>query len=302
MLVVIGLLIVLFSVFGGFSLSGGHLLALFQPYELLMIGGAGLGTFIIANNSKVIRAAGVGIKNVLIGRTYNRQFNVQLLSLMFELTTKIRKEGVLAIENDVENFKESPLFTKYPLVQREPQVMEFLCDHLRLIITGRVEAMHLENLIDADIETFEVENELPIMAINRVADSLPAFGIVAAVMGVVHTMESIGVPPEVLGKLIARAMVGTFLGVLLGYGFIAPLASSLESRRASLIKVLQAIKVILLATVHNFAPTIGVEMARKLLYSTVRPNSQELEAIIKELKTAKVDDAAPEAKAETANE
>ncbi len=291
MLVIVGLLIVMLSVFGGFSLSGGHLFALFQPIELMMIAGAGLGSFIIANNGKIIKAALVGIKNVLIGRSYDRKFNVQLLSLMFELTTKIRKEGVLSIEGDVDNYKDSPLFSRYPLVQREPQVMEFLCDHLRLIVTGRVQPMHLENLIDADIETFEQENELPIMAINRVADSLPAFGIVAAVMGVVHTMESIGVPPEILGKLIARAMVGTFLGVLLGYGFIAPLASSLESRRQCLIKVLQAIKVMLVATVHDFAPTIGVEMARKLLYSTTRPNSKELEEIIKDLKTAKTDDA-----------
>lgn len=290
MLVIFGFLIITLSVFGGFVLSGGHLFALFQPYELMMIGGAAAGTFVISNNSKIIRATFSDILLTFKSYPFTKAFHIQLLSLFFELTNKIRKDGALSIESDVENYKESPLFGKYKLIQNDKKIMEFLCDNLRLIITGRVDISHLEIIMDIDIETYEVEAELPINAINKVADSMPAFGIVAAVMGIVHTMESIGIPPEQLGGLIARALVGTFLGVLLGYGFIAPIAYSLENRRLATIKVLQSIKIVLLASANNFAPTITVEMARKVLFSNIRPNSKELEEILKDIKSNKVED------------
>jgi chemotaxis protein MotA len=287
MLVVIGLLIIIFSVFGGFAAGGGHLYALFQPTEFVIIGGAALGSFIISNNMKVIKASFKGALSTLRAYPYSNKYNVELLSLFFELSNKIRKDGPLSIESDVENYTESPLFNKYPLIIKDKKVMEFLTDNLRLIITGRVDVTHLELVMDIDIETYENEFELPITAINKVADSMPAFGIVAAVMGVVHTMESIGVPPEELGALVAKALVGTFLGVLIGYGFIGPFASSLDHRRLGAIKILHSIKVALLASAHNFAPTIGVEMARKVLYSDARPNSKELEDILKEIKANK---------------
>ena len=225
--------------------------------------------------------------STLKGFPYNRRFNVELLSLFFELTNKIRKDGALSIESDVENYQESPLFSKYKLVYKDKKIMEFLCDNLRIIITGRVDVLHLEVMISTDIETYENQAELPIAAINKVADSMPAFGIVAAVMGVVHTMESIGVPPQELGALVARALVGTFLGVLVGYGFVAPIGAALEIRRQTTIKILQSIEVVLLASANNFAPTIAVEMARKVLYSDTRPNSKELEDILKEIKSNK---------------
>jgi chemotaxis protein MotA len=285
MLVFIGLMIVILSVFGGFHLSGGHLLALFQPYELMMIGGAALGSFVVSNDMRSIKMTLRAIKSILKGSKYKREFNVQLLSVFFELLTKIRKDGVLAIEGDIQNPKESPLFSNYPLVQADPKVMEFIVDHMQLIITGRVDAHHLDEMIDIDIETYEHEIEIPISAISKVADSLPAFGIVAAVMGVVHTMESMNQPPAVLGGLVAAALVGTFLGVLLGYGFIAPLAVAVEMRRNATIKILQATKVLLMSAATNAAPSIGVELARKVLYSDVRPNSAELEEILKEIKS-----------------
>lgn len=285
MLVVIGFLIVLFSVFGGFAIAGGHIFALFQPVELMMIGGAAVGSFLVSNNTKVIKAVGKGIFATLKGSPYTRKYNVQLLTMYFEITTKIKKDGALSLETDVENYRDSALFQKYPLIYKDAKLMEFLCDHLRLIITGRVNHMQLEEILDTDIETFEEESELPIAAINKVADSLPAFGIVAAVMGVVHTMESIGVAPAVLGGLIAKALVGTFLGVLIGYGFIAPLASAVDSQRQALLKVLLSTKVVLLASVIEMAPAIGVELARKVLYSAYRPDSKELEEILKEAKT-----------------
>lgn len=285
MLVFIGYLVIILSVFGGFALSGGHLLALFQPIELLMIAGSAIGSFVIGNNLKIIKSTFKAAFSVIKSSKYNKKYYVQLLSLCYEITNKIRKDGTLAIESDIENYHESPLFSNYPMIQSDARIMEFICDNLRLIITGRVNVMQLEVIMDTDIETYEIEAELPISAISKVADSLPAFGIVAAVMGVVHTMESIGVPPAVLGGLIARALVGTFLGVLIGYGFIAPIATSLENQRHSTIKVLQSIKVVLLASSSNFAPSIAVELARKVLYADERPNSRELEEILQEIKS-----------------
>lgn len=287
MLVVIGYLIIIISVFGGFAFGGGHLYALFQPVEFIIIGGAALGSFIIGNNAHVIKSSFSEAFSTLKGYPFSSKFNIELLSMFFELTNKIRKDGALAIESDVENYQESALFNKYTLLLKQPKIMEFLCDNLRLIITGRVDIHNLETIMDIDIETYESESELTINAINKVADSMPAFGIVAAVMGVVHTMESIGIPPEELGGLIAKALVGTFLGVLIGYGFTAPIAGSLDGRRLATTKILHSIKIVLLASTNNFAPTIAVEMARKVLYSNARPNSKQLEDILKEIKANK---------------
>lgn len=285
MFVIIGYLIVIFSVFGGFALSGGHLLALFQPYELMMIGGAALGAFVISNDWRNIKNTLKAVGSIMRGTKYKREFNVQLLSLFYELLTKIRKEGMLAVENDIQNYKESPLFSKYPLVIKDKKIMEFIIDHMQLIITGRVDLHHLDEIIEGDIETYEHEAELPIAAINKIADSMPAFGIVAAVMGVVHTMESMDQPPAVLGGLVARALVGTFLGVLLGYGFIAPIGVALENKRSATIKILQTLKILLIAAASNTTPSIGVELARKVLHSDIRPNSSELEEILKDIKS-----------------
>ena len=286
MLVIIGLLIVIFSVFGGFAMSGGHLLALFQPFELMMIAGAAIGSFIVGNDGRVIKATMKSLGQIIKSPKYQKKFNIQLLSLFFELLTKIRRDGILSIESDIQNFKESPLFSKYKLVQSDKKIMEFICDHMQIITTGRVDPHHLDEVIDIDIETYEHETEISISAVNKVADSLPAFGIVAAVMGVVHTMESMNQPPAILGGLVAKALVGTFLGVLLGYGFIAPMGASMDLRRNSTVKVLQSIKVLLLAAATNTAPSIGVELARKVLYSDTRPNCVELENIIKEIKSS----------------
>ncbi|WP_133128870.1 flagellar motor stator protein MotA [Legionella nagasakiensis] len=287
MLVIVGYLIILFSVFGGFAMAGGHLYALLQPIELLMIGGAALGAFVAANNAKTIKTTFKAVFSTITSFHYSKTFYVQLLSLLYELVNKIKRDGVLSIEADIENYRESAIFSIYPLIQKEDQIMEFLCDYLRLIITGRVDVHQLENLMEQDIETFECEKEQPIHAINKVSDALPAFGIVAAVMGVVHTMGSVGIPPEELGERIAQAMVGTFLGVLLSYGFTAPLAALLEHKMKATLKILNAIEVVLLATVNQFAPTIAVEFGRKVIYSTDRPNGKELEDIIKDIKIKK---------------
>lgn len=289
MLVIGGYLVILLSVFGGFALAGGHLYALLQPIELLMIGGAALGAFLIGNSIKIIKETIKASFSTLKGIGYSRKFYVELLSLLFEIVSKIKKDGVLSIEADIEAPKESAIFSSYPLILKDALVMEFLNDYLLLIITGRVDIHQLENLMDQDIETYECETEQPIHAINKAADSLPAFGIVAAVMGVVHTMESMGtLPPEALGGLIAKALVGTFLGVLLGYGFVAPLAVLLEHKMNASVKILNAIKIVLLASMSNFSPGIAVEFGRKIIYSNERPHGKELEVILKDIKQSKV--------------
>tara|TARA_Y100000588_G_C14149980_1_gene880135 strand:- start:172 stop:1050 length:879 start_codon:yes stop_codon:yes gene_type:complete len=284
MLILIGYLITIGSVFGGFVLAGGHLFALFQPLEFLMIGGAALGAFLVGNNASVIKNTLRMTYTTIISFGYNRKYYRELLSLMYELTEKIKKDGPLSIEEDIESVDNSQIFLRYPLLKKDTEIVAFLRDYLRIIITGRVSPHQLEQLMDEDIETFMNEKEQPIHAINRVADALPAFGIVAAVMGIIHTMESMGGPPEQLGALIAKALVGTFLGVLIGYGFVAPIAMLLESKVNASVKALTAIKTILLASVNNLSPTIAVEFGRKTIHSIERPDGEELESILKDIK------------------
>lgn len=281
MLVVIGYLVVLGSIFGGFALAGGHLAALFQPLELLMIGGGALGAFIVGNGGKVLKATFKALPTVLKGSKYTKALYMELMALLFEILTKVRKEGLMAIERDVENPHESPLFAKYPAIAKDHHLVEFITDYLRLMVSGNLNPMEIENLMDNEIDTHHHEAEIPAHAIQKVADGLPAFGIVAAVMGVVHTMESVGLPPSELGMLIAHALVGTFLGILLAYGFVGPLVGKLEHSASEATKMLQCVKVTLLASLNGYAPALAVEFGRKVLYSTERPGFLELETHVK---------------------
>jgi chemotaxis protein MotA len=284
MLVIIGYVIVVASVFGGFALAGGHLAAMLQPLELLMIGGAALGAFVVGSSAKSVKSTLTALPSCLKGSKYNKALYMELMSLLFEILGKVRKEGLMSIERDIENPAESPLFSKYPTVGRHHHLIEFMTDYLRLMVSGSMNAFEIENLMDHEIETHHHEELAPSHAVQKIADGLPAFGIVAAVMGVVHTMESVGMPPAELGKLIAHALVGTFLGILLSYGIVAPLAGLLEERANESSKVLQCIKVTLLASINGYAPAIAVEFGRKVLYSSERPGFAELEAHVKQPK------------------
>jgi chemotaxis protein MotA len=283
-LVIVGYLVILGAVFGGFALAGGHLGSLVQPVELLMIGGAGLGAFLVANPIKVIKATLKALPSVMGGSRYSKALYVETLSLLYDILAKIRKEGLMSVESDVDAPDQSPLFAKYPKVIADHHVLEFLTDYLRLMVGGSLNAFEIENLMDNEIETHHVEGEIPINAVAKAADALPAFGIVAAVMGVVHTMESVGIPPAELGKLIGAALVGTFLGILLSYGFVGPLSVLLEHKLAESTKMFQCIKVTLLASLNGYAPQVAVEFGRKVLYSTERPTFAELEEEVKQRK------------------
>ena len=292
MLVIVGYIVVLLSVFGGYALAGGHLSALFQPVELLMIGGAAMGAFFVGNNSKAIKATLKAVPKTLKGSAYTKEMYMDLMALLYDVLAKVRKEGLMTIETDVEEPEKSPLFKKYPRVLRDKRVLEFLTDYLRLMVGGNLNTFEIENLMDNEIETHHHEGEVPVNVIQRIGDGMPAFGIVAAVMGVVHTMGSVGLPPAELGLLIAHALVGTFLGILLSYGFVGPLASVLEQKLAEATKMLECIKVTLLASLNGYAPALAVEFGRKVLYSTERPSFVELENHVKRKPAAKAPQAA----------
>jgi chemotaxis protein MotA len=284
MLVIIGYIVVLGAVFGGFALGGGHVAALYQPVELLMIGGSAIGAFFVGNSGKAIRATLKVLPSVLKGSQYTKAVYMELMTLLYEILAKVRKEGLMSIESDVDEPKKSPLFAKYPKILADHHAVEFMTDYLRLMVGGNLNAMEIESLMDGEIETHHQEGEMPVQIISRVGDAMPAFGIVAAVMGVVHTMGSVGIPPAELGKLIAAALVGTFLGILLSYGFVSPLAGRIEQRLHESSKLFQCIKVTLLASLNGYSPALAVEFGRKVLYSTERPSFFELEKRVKQSK------------------
>jgi chemotaxis protein MotA len=284
-LVIVGYVVVVVCVFGGFALAGGHLAALFQPLELLMIGGGAGGAFLVGNNAKAIKATMKALPTVFKGSKYTKASYMDMLALLFELLTKIRKEGLMSVESDVDSPENSPLFSKYPTIMADHHIVEFLTDYLRLMVSGSMNAFEIENLMDNEIETHHHEGELPVHVVAKLGDGLPAFGIVAAVMGVVHTMESVSLPPAELGILIAHALVGTFLGILLAYGFVGPLSGLLEQKLHESTKMFQTVKVTLLASINGYAPAIAVEFGRKVLFSTERPSFSELEEHVKGAKS-----------------
>jgi len=282
MLVIVGYVVVALSVFGGFALAGGHLHSLWQPVEVLMIAGAGFGAFMVGNSGPALKATLKALPKVFKGAKYTKNNYMELMALLYELLGKVRKEGLMSIEGDVESPEESPLFAKYPTVLHDHHVIEFITDYLRIMVSGNLNAMELENLMDIEIETHHHEEMVPSHVVSKLGDALPAFGIVAAVMGVVHTMGSVGIPPAELGILIGAALVGTFLGILLAYGFIGPLGNLLEQKADESTKMFQTIKVTLLANLNGYAPAMAVEFGRKVLLSTERPSFLELEAFVKQ--------------------
>jgi chemotaxis protein MotA len=284
MIVFFGYLVVLGAVFGGSALAGGSLGAMLQPLELLIIGGAAIGAFLVGNNTKVIGATLNALPKAFKGSKYSKMLYMEVLGLLYEILSKTRKDGLMSIEADIEEPNKSPIFKKYPSILSDHHVTDFIVDYLRMMVGGSLNPMELENLMDVEIETHHHEAEIPAQAINKIGDALPAFGIVAAVMGVVHTMESLQLPPRDLGILIAHALVGTFLGILLAYGFVGPLGPRLSQSASESTKMLECIKVTLLASLNGYNPQVAVEFGRKTLYSTERPTFRELEDGVKKKK------------------
>ncbi|MFD1803267.1 flagellar motor stator protein MotA [Mixta tenebrionis] len=285
MLVILGYILVVASVLGGYMMVGGHLGALYQPSELLIIGGAGIGAFVVGNNGKSIKATLKAFPLLLRGSKYNKAVYMDLMALLYRLMAKSRQQGMMSLERDIENPKESEIFANYPRILADSKLVDFITDYMRLMISGNMNAFEIEALMDEEIETYEHECDVPAQSLAAVGDSLPAFGIVAAVMGVVHALASADRPAAELGALIAHAMVGTFLGILLAYGFVSPLASVLRQKCAETTKMMQCIKVTLLSSLNGYAPQIAVEFGRKTLYSSERPSFTELEEHVRNAKS-----------------
>lgn len=240
-------------------MAGGHMAALFQPIELLMIGGAAAGAFVVGNTPKKIKATLGALPKLFKPSVYNKAYFLDLFSLLFEILSKSRKEGLMSIENDVERPDESPIFQKYPSILNDHHLVEFLTDYLRLMVNGNLNAFEIESLMESEIDTHHQEAHAPVDILAKMGDAMPAFGIVAAVMGVVHTMESLHLPPPELGILIAHALVGTFLGILLSYGFVGPLSMLVAHRNDEVSKSFECVKSTLLASMNGYAPQVAID-------------------------------------------
>jgi len=283
MFVLIGWGVILVCVFGVYIFHGGNIMVILKalPFELITIGGATVGAFLANNQMKVVKATMKGLGACFKGSKYTKARYMELLALLYDILQKARKEGLMAIEKDVEEPHESALFKKYPAVGSDHHVVEFVTDYLRMMVSGNLNAHEIESLMDSEIETHHNEEHAAVAALQRVAGGLPAFGIVAAVLGVVNTMGSVGQPPAVLGGMIGSALVGTFLGILLAYAFAEPLAGVLEQKVEEAGKELQCIKTTLLASMQGYNPSTAIEFGRKVLFSTERPSFIELEAHVK---------------------
>lgn len=280
MFVIIGWVLVTACVLGGYVALGGKLKVLYQPFELVIIGGSGVGAFITANPMPVLKKCGAGVGAALKGPKNKKDDYLELLSMMYVLFKLAKSKGNLALETHVENPHDSELFSQFPKFHANHHAVEFLCDYLRMLTIGADDPIQLENLMDAELETHHAEDHQISAAVQTLADSFPALGIVAAVLGIIKTMGSITEPPEVLGKLIGGALVGTFLGILLAYGFFAPLASAIGAAQGANSKYMECIKAGVLAHVNGSAPQVSIEFARKALLSETRPSFAEVEEAV----------------------
>ena len=283
MIVIVGYVVAMGCIFGVYIFHGGNIGVILTalPFELVTIFGGALGAFAVNNQPKVLKATIKLLPQALKTSKYTKARYLELMALLYDILQKARKEGLMAIEKDVETPDESEIFKKYPTVGSDHHVVEFMTDYLRMMVSGNLNAHEIEALMDSEIDTHHQEAHAPIAAIARLAGALPAFGIVAAVLGVVNTMGSVGQPPAVLGGMIGSALVGTFLGILLAYAFVEPLAGLLEQKVDEGSKELQCIKTTLLASMQGYAPQVAVEFGRKVLYSGDRPTFSELESHVK---------------------
>lgn len=281
----VGILIVFICVFSGYVLAGGKMAPILEalPFELLTIGGAAIGAFIISNTTHVIKDTLKNFNCLIKPEAHNKESYLELLSVLFMIFKLARTKGWLALESHIEAPEDSDLFKQFPAFSADHHALVFLCDYLRIISLGNENSHEIEALMDEEIETLEHEAMHPSHAMQTMADGIPALGIVAAVLGVIKTMGSISEPPEVLGKMIGGALVGTFLGVFMAYGFVGPLASALGAKGESKIMYYKAMKVAVIAFLNGAAPQVAVEFSRKFLPHHLQPSFLELEDKLNEL-------------------
>ena len=284
MIIVIGALVVFGCVFGGFAMGGGHLGALLHPNELLIIGGGALGAMVIMSPRKVLMDLVKALLHAFKGAPYSRAAYDELLKVLFELFMLGRRNGMIALEEHVMDPSTSTIIKKYPLFSGNPDAVEFLAGSLRPIIDGKIKPDQLRLLLDAEINKLEEEHHAPVNVLSKAADAMPGFGIVAAVLGIVITMASITGPIEQIGEKVAAALVGTFLGIFLAYGFMSPLATNLEFIGAAQLDYTRCIAACVIGFANGMAPVTAVELGRRGLNSDLRPSSEEMEQMLKSLK------------------
>lgn len=294
MFAIVGMLVVLAAVIGGFLMEHGPIRVLIQPAELLIIGGAAIGTLLVANPLHTLKGIVGGLLSVLKGSKFNKQRYLDALKMLFDLFTKSRKEGVVAVEKDIENPKESQFFAQYPAFQKDAETLSFVCDTMRMVIMGGVEPFDVDQMMESDMDVHHHERQLPIGALSTVADSLPGLGIVAAVLGVVLTMSALGGPPEEIGKKVAAALVGTFLGILLCYGFVGPLAANMSKLADEEREYWHVLRTAMIAFMKGVTPLLATEMGRRAIPGHVRPTFQAFEDACKNRAPQAAPDAAPQ--------
>jgi len=277
----IGLIVGIASILGGYVLASGQLLAIWQPFEIMIIIGGALGGFIIANPVSVMKHTMSSLMDIIKNSTYTKQDYLELFELLYAIGSKIRKNGLMSIEEDVDNPANSELFKNYPKVLNNADIITFITDNLRTIATTTMPPHELEDLIDNELHAFEEQFEEPVHAVSSVADALPGFGIVAAVLGIVITMQFLGGDNDILGKKIAAALVGTFMGVAFAYAIFAPISSSLNFIVRSKMSYMTCIKVFIVSLSSGAVPQLSIEYARRSIAQDVRPSFFELESFIK---------------------
>ena len=284
MIIIIGAIIVFGSVFGGYAWGGGHMVVLLHFNELLIIGGAALGALVIMSPRKVLVDMGKGLITCLKGAPHDRDAYEELLKVLYELFLLGRRNGMIALEEHVMEPQNSSIFKKYPVFVGNKEAVEFLCGSLRPIIDGKIKPDQLRLLLDVEIDRMEDEHHAPVNVLTRAADAMPGFGIVAAVLGIVITMASISGPIEQIGERVAAALVGTFLGIFLAYGFLNPLAVNLEFIGSAELDFTRCIAACVVGFANGMAPITAVELGRRGLSSELRPSADELEQMLKALK------------------
>lgn len=282
MFVIIGIVVVFGSIALGYGLHGGDFPILFQYTEFIIIGGAAIGTLLIANPMSVTKAIFTGILGTFKGSKSSKEMYLELLKLLYELFQLAKREGLIALEPHIENPEGSSIFSRFPTFQSNHHAVDFLCDTLKVLLNGGIPAHDLEELMDLDLETIHhAESQAP-AALNTVGDALPGLGIVAAVLGVVITMGKIDQPPEVIGHSVAAALVGTFLGILLSYGLVAPLAKNMEHSIAGEGHYMNSIKASLLSFAKGAPAVVAVEYGRRAIDPEYRPSFKETEEAVKQ--------------------
>ena len=284
MIIIVGTIMVVLCVFGGFVIGGGHLGVLIHPNELLIIGGGAAGALLIMSPMKVLKEIVGGMKLCLKGAPHTRTAYEDLLKVLYELFMLGRRSGMIALEEHVLEPEKSSIFKKYPSFMENSHAVEFLCGGLRPIIDGKIKPDQLRLLLDAELDQLEIEHHAPVDVLTRTADAMPGFGIVAAVLGIIITMASISGPVEEIGVEVAAALVGTFLGILLAYGFLSPLALNLQFIKAAELDYTKCIAACVTGFAGGMAPITAVELGRRGLSSELRPSADEMESLLKSLK------------------